>query len=202
MNSHFSVFTWQTAGRSSSSSWPYPVTKLACHRHGKSLPSVSPKRLGIPLNTPSTSDFALAGKPSPGNHDRSESSQTPAKAKPQHKTPKRQNLHERRTASLGAATRRALAWVRHKATDFRRDCWRSPANARSDQRASEVLSCTFSIQMVGKMQTKFTTLAQQISYQSWNPLRKTSLPRFNPSLQFSNGSTRKYQCIVPPFLWA
>lgn len=31
-------------------------------------------------------------------------------------------------------------------------------------RASEVLSCTFSIQMVGKIQTKFTTLAQQISY--------------------------------------
>ena len=188
---------------------PVFVIILAVPRHQagqppawQSPPPVSPKRLDTPLNTPSTSDFALAGKPSPGDHDRSESSQTPAKAKPQRKTPKRQNLHERRTAGLGAATRRALAWVRRKATDFRRDCWRSPANARPGRRASEVLSYTFSIQMVGKMQTKFTTLAQQISYQSWNSLRKTSLPRSKPNLQFSNGSTRKYQCIVPPFLWA
>ena len=168
----------------------------------QSPPSVSPKRLGASLNTPSTSDFALAGKLFPGDSNRSESSRTPAKAKPQRKTPKRQNLRERRTASLGVATRRALAWVRRKMTDSWRDCWRSPANARLGRRASEVLNCTFSIQMVGKMQTKFTTLAQQISYHSWNPLRKTSFPRSNPDLQFSNGSTRKYQCIVPPFLWA
>ena len=146
---------------------PVFVIILAVPRHQagqppawQSLPSVSPKRLGTPLNTPSTNDFALAGKPSPGDHDRSESSQTPAKAKPQCKTPKRQNLHERRTAGLGAATRRALAWVRHKATDSWRDCWRSPANAQPSRRALEVLSYTFSIQMVGKMQTKFTTLAQ------------------------------------------
>ena len=136
------------------------VIILATPRHQVGLPlawqsppSVSPKRLGASLNIPSTSDFALAGKPSPGDHDRAETSRTPAKAKPQRKTPKRQNLHERRTAGLGAATRRALAWVRRKTTDSWRDCWRSPANARLGRRASEVLSCTFSIQMVDKMQT-------------------------------------------------
>jgi hypothetical protein len=62
---------------------------------------VSPKRLGTPLNTPSTSDFALARKSSPLNHDRGEISQTPAKAKPQRKTLKHQNLRERRTPANG-----------------------------------------------------------------------------------------------------
>ncbi|WP_311143336.1 hypothetical protein [Corynebacterium durum] len=67
---------------------PIFVTILAtsCHQAGLSLARQS-------LNTPSKSGFALAGKPSPGNHGRAEIFLTPAKAKPQRKTPKRQNPH-------------------------------------------------------------------------------------------------------------
>ena len=104
---------------------PIFVIILAIPRHqvGLSLARQSPSSIGLdtPLNTPSTSGFALAGKPSPGNHGRAEISRTPAKAKPQRKTPKRQNLRWRRTPANAQRTRRALAWVRRKATDFRRD---------------------------------------------------------------------------------
>jgi len=75
---------------------PVFVIILAVPRHqvGLSLARQSPSSTGLDtsLNTPSTSDFALAGKPSPGDHDRGENSRTPAKAKPQRKTPRRQNL--------------------------------------------------------------------------------------------------------------
>ena len=186
---------------------PIFVIILAIPRHqvGLSLARQSSSSIGLdtPLNTPSTSDFALARKPSPLNHDRGEISQTPAKAKPQRKTLKHQNPRERRTPAngqkqpgeheLGFSAKRPIFGGIAGVPQLTHD---------PTIRASEVLSCTFSIQMVGKIQTKFTTLAQQISYQSWNPLRKTSLPRPNSNLQFSNDSTRKYQCIVPPFLWA
>lgn len=45
-------------------------------------------------------------------------------------------------------------------------------------RASEILSCTFSIQMVDKMRTKFTTLAQQISYYALRGRPSALQPKF------------------------
>ena len=105
------------------------------------------------MNTPSTSDFALAGKPSPGDHDKSENSRTPAKAKPQRKTPKRQNLCERRTAGLGAATCEYELGFGTKRPILGGIAGVPQLMHDPTIRASEVLSCTFSIQMVDKKQT-------------------------------------------------
>jgi hypothetical protein len=125
------------------------------HQVGLSLARQSPSSTGLDtsLNTPSTSGFVLAGKPSPLNHDRGEISQTPAKAKPQRKTLKHQNLCERRTTGLGAATGEYELGFGTKRPILGGIAGVPQLMHDPTIRASEVLSCTFSIQMVDKMQT-------------------------------------------------